>query len=101
MENEWKETVLWTRLKKCDKSDSPEVRTLLMSWMPQIEKVLASGGTSPTDFTLHDAQHSWRVAQRMAEIMPATTLTELGPYDLAFLLLSAFLHDIGMTPEQR
>ena len=33
--------------------------------MPSIQTVLASGGTSPKDFTLHDEGHSFRVAERM------------------------------------
>ena len=53
--------------------------------MPQIEAILAHGGTSPTDFTFHDAGHAFRVAQRMAEITPPQTLDGLCPYELAFL----------------
>jgi len=69
--------------------------------MPQIEKILAVGGTAPLDFTLHDAGHSFRVAERMSQIIPSDVLPELSVYELALLLLSAYLHDIGMTPERR
>jgi len=69
--------------------------------MPRVETVLAKGGTSPIDFTLHDADHSYRVAQRMAELIPSDVLQKLTSYELALLLLAAYLHDIGMTPEQR
>ena len=37
----------------------------------------------------------------MAEIIPDDVLPQLSTYELALLLLSAYLHDIGMTPEQR
>jgi hypothetical protein len=37
----------------------------------------------------------------MAELMPPDVLQNLTPYELALLLLSAYLHDIGMTPEQK
>ena len=97
----WDESVLWQTLANCKKHDAHEVVTLLENWMPEIERILASGGTFPKDFTLHDDQHASRVAQRMAEIMPEETLSALSPYELAFLLLSAYLHDIGMTPEYR
>jgi len=67
---------------------------------PDIERVLSSAGTSPLDFTLHDAEHSFRVAEWMAKIVPGDVLEKLSGYELALLLLSAYLHDIGMTPEQ-
>jgi hypothetical protein len=69
--------------------------------MPNIEAVLDKGGTAATDFTLHDAGHSFRVAQKMAEIMPSDVLQKLSTFELALLLLAAYVHDIGMTPEQR
>ena len=69
--------------------------------MPDIEKVLAVGGTSPLDFTLHDAGHALRVATRMSQIMPKGLVANLSVYELALLLLAAYLHDIGMTPERR
>lgn len=53
------------------------------------------------DFTLHDAEHSFRVAQRMTELIPPDVLPKLQAYELSLLLLSAYLHDIGMTPERK
>jgi hypothetical protein len=37
----------------------------------------------------------------MAEIIPTDVLTKLSSYELALLLFSAYLHDIGMTPARR
>ncbi|MBE0625786.1 MAG: ATP-binding protein [Burkholderiales bacterium] len=95
----WDNTVLWKKLSDCTEHDASEVATALKTWMPQIEAVLKRGGTSPLDFTLHDEGHAYRVAERMAQIMPPATLDGLSPYEIGFLLLSAYLHDIGMTPE--
>ncbi|MBS1663642.1 MAG: ATP-binding protein [Bacteroidetes bacterium] len=67
--------------------------------MPAIEQILNKGGTTPKDFTLHDAEHSFRVAERMWELMPEKTKSILSDYDLTLLLLSAYLHDIGMSPD--
>jgi hypothetical protein len=64
------------------------------------ERILVSGGTSPTDFTLHDAEHAFRVAERMVDITPPDVFETLSLYELALLLQSAYLHDIGMTPQQ-
>lgn len=69
--------------------------------MPVIQGVLAQGGTSALDFTLHDSGHAFRVAQRMEQVIPIDVLPRLSSYELALLLLSAYLHDIGMTPERR
>jgi Histidine kinase-, DNA gyrase B-, and HSP90-like ATPase len=60
--------------------------------------VLSKGGTAPIDFTLHDEEHAFRVAQRIFELMPDTVAQKLGSFELCLLLLSAYLHDIGMTP---
>ena len=97
----WEETKLWAAL-GIQKGDTAEgVRTFLKQTMPGIETVLRAGGTSPLDFTLHDSEHSFRVAERMVEIVPADVLENLCDYELALLLLSAYLHDIGMTPERK
>lgn len=97
----WKTSVLWKSLEQKEDSDTASVRHVLEGWVPKIERVLVSGGTAPTDFTLHDAGHAFRVAQRMAEVVPEGVLAKLSCYEVALLLLSAYLHDIGMTPEQR
>jgi hypothetical protein len=97
----WKQTKIWSDLLKKQTSEADTVRAILESCMPNIERVLAFGGTSPLDFTLHDAGHAFRVAKRMADIIPGDVLPELSTYELALLLLSAYLHDVGMTPEQR
>ena len=97
----WKTTTIWQELSRKETAEADSVRAMLETCMPNIEKILASGGTSPLDFTLHDSGHAFRVAQRMAEIIPDDVLPQLSTYELALLLLSAYLHDIGMTPEQR
>jgi hypothetical protein len=96
----WHETSLWEELESRYGLDSDSIRVALKQCMPEIQAVLMQGGTASTDFTLHDAGHGFRVAQRMAQIIPSDVLPELTTYELALLLLSAYLHDIGMTPER-
>ncbi|MEI2769698.1 MAG: hypothetical protein ABTR54_09465 [Candidatus Competibacter sp.] len=102
---DWKETRLYqqiqARASASEKQDSVCVaaQQALDLVMPDIQAVLQQGGTAATDFTLHDAQHGFRVAERMAEIADGL-LGSLSGYELALLLLSAYLHDIGMTPEK-
>jgi hypothetical protein len=95
----WTETRLWNQLTSSSSPERPRIEGLLQQWMPEIERIL-NAGTSPLDFTLHDAEHSFRVAEWMAKIVPDDVLPQLSAYELALFLLSAYLHDIGMTPEQ-
>ena len=97
----WNHTKLFKKLQESIKPDKANVVRFLENWMPQIQTILHSSGTSPKDFTLHDAGHAFRVAERMSEIIPCETQECMSPYDLAFLIMSAYLHDIGMCPEQK
>lgn len=95
---DWKESRLWAELQVGDDSDGTATAALLAHSMPDVQAVLAQGGTAETDFTLHDSGHAYRVAQRMVDIIPAKTLSSLSCYEKALLLMSAYLHDVGMTP---
>jgi len=97
----WNGTQIWERLSKIRNPEAERVKAFLseQTCMDKISKILDKGATSPKDFTLHDADHSFRVAERMWEIIPPNTKKLLSEYELALLLLSAYLHDIGMTPE--
>jgi hypothetical protein len=97
----WDQTELWRLLSKHKGEEADQVRTTLKVNLPTISQVLSSGATGAKDFTLHDEGHGRRVAERMPELVPASVLSKLSPYELAFLLLSAYLHDIGMVPTQR
>ncbi|HEX5717025.1 MAG TPA: hypothetical protein VF179_12750 [Thermoanaerobaculia bacterium] len=97
---DWKETRLWKQIEFHRGSECNQIRALLELRMPMVQRILASGVTSSTDFTLHDAGHSFRVAEQMCEIISPEVLESLSEYELALLLLSAYLHDIGMTPQQ-
>ena len=68
--NEWQDTEIWTSLTANPDEHAESVKAALELKMPDIERVLRAGGTALTAFTLHDADHSFRVAQRMAEIIP-------------------------------
>ena len=94
----WNECALWKILSDRDDVHARECRTTLERVMPKIEAVLKSGGTSPKDFTLHDEGHSYRVAERMRAITGDVTEI-LSSFELTLLIMSAYLHDIGMTPE--
>ena len=94
----WTDSALWQEIKR-HAADGHPARQLLEQVMLQVERVLLSGGSSPKDFTLHDAGHGFRVAKWMVELVPQESLQGTSPAELALLLLSAYLHDVGMTPE--
>src|SRR5690349_9038196 len=93
----WTTTKIYAALTDKKTSDSQSMLNLLArpSVMPVIEKILDLGGTTPKDFTLHDSEHSFRVAERMWQLIPEETKAILSAYELGMLLLSAYLHDIG------
>jgi hypothetical protein len=95
---DWKVSQLWNALSVHSSPERNAVLGTLQQCMPDIQRILSQGGTAPSDFTLHDPGHSFRVAERMLWLIPATTKDILSIYELALLLLAAYLHDIGMTP---
>lgn len=101
---EWKSTWLWKtiakRAKEKGNAHATEFLPTLELWMRHLDTVLAKGGTSPGDFTLHDADHALRVADRMEQLLTDSIRRNLSDYELALLLLAAYGHDIGMTPER-
>lgn len=97
--NNWMTTKLWRLLE--DRAGSAEnVRHYARAWLVDVELLLAKAATVSLDFTLHDDDHSFRVAERMHELISEETLTRLSDYELALLLMSAYLHDIGMNPRR-
>jgi hypothetical protein len=96
--HKWQETRLWGELSNRSEEPAERVARAVANVLPNVEVTLASGDSAPGSFTLHDADHSWRVAERIYELAGAEVIAAVGPYDLGLLLLSAYLHDIGMTP---
>jgi hypothetical protein len=94
---DWTTTALWVRLKALGEG-AEATRHYVKTWLDDVQTLLAKAGSSPLNFTLHDDGHSFRVAERMVELIPDNTLARLSDPELALLLLSAYLHDIGMNP---
>lgn len=49
------------------------------------------------EYTLHESTHSLNVLKTMGRIIPKETLEQMNELELTILILSAFLHDIGMV----
>jgi hypothetical protein len=95
----WESARLWKELDSREEEPAPKLRLFLESTLPDVETVLNKGGTAPWNFTLHDGDHSWRVAEWMAELAGDDLMREMSSDELGLLLCSAYLHDIGMTPQ--
>lgn len=53
------------------------------------------------EYTLHEKTHSLKVLKIMDRIIPKQTLGQMNELELTILILSAFLHDIGMVVARR
>jgi molecular chaperone HtpG len=53
------------------------------------------------EFTLHDGDHLFRVLNLMEKLIPEQTIKNLSSPELMLLVLSAFFHDIGMSPDEK
>lgn len=53
------------------------------------------------EFTLHDGDHLFRVLNLMEKLLTEQTIKNLSSPELMLLILSAFFHDIGMSPDER
>jgi len=52
------------------------------------------------EYTLHDSEHLFRVLGLMERIIPYQQLEKLSIPELMLLILSAFFHDLGMSPDE-
>jgi len=66
------------------------------------DTLLLIQNTFPT-YTLHNATHSFNVCNLMADLLGDDGMSKLTGLEAAFLVLSAFYHDIGMVyePEEK
>lgn len=97
------ETELFKLLKKQESRDgleaaeiSSRVSAVAMEVWPLLQQVCRSFPL----YTLHDPEHSFRVAENMARMIPKRTLTRLNSVELSVLLYAAYLHDVGMAASQ-
>jgi len=53
------------------------------------------------EYTLHDGDHLFRVLSLMERLLSDEQLNALNVPELMLLIISAFFHDIGMSPDER
>jgi len=97
------ETQLFKLMKKREAKDgfeASEISSQVAQIVAEIWPVLQQVCRSFPQYTLHDPDHSFRVAQNMARLIPESTLADLNSIELSILLYAAYLHDIGMASSQ-
>jgi uncharacterized protein YeaO (DUF488 family) len=52
------------------------------------------------EFTLHDIEHFFNMLYIIGKLIPKESLKKLSIPDLMMIIICAFLHDIGMCPEE-
>jgi len=85
---------------KCIEKDS-EVLTLIDSAVSYAFQRTKSIIKHMGEFTLHDGDHLFRVLNLMEKLLSEKTIKNLSSPELMLLILSAFFHDIGMSPDEK
>lgn len=94
-------SIIYNTLKdKCKDKDS-EVITLIDSAVSYAVQRTKSIIRHMGEFTLHDSDHLFRVLHLMEKILPEHIIKNLTSPELMLLILSAFFHDIGMSPDEK
>lgn len=97
------ETELFKLLKKQEVRDgfeAAEVSSRVSAVVQEVWPLLQQVSRSFPLYTLHDPEHSFRVAESMVKMVPKRTLIQLNSIELSVLLYAAYLHDIGMAASQ-
>lgn len=95
-------TTIYRYLKeKCEKDCQHEVLALVSEVCVFAVMRLKIVIKNMPEFTLHDETHIFNMLTILGKIIPISTLEKLSIPDLLMLVLSVFLHDIGMAPEEK
>ena len=86
---------------KCESLGQHDVLTLVSEVWSFATLRLKTVIKNMPEFTLHDETHITNMLRIMEKLIPATSIENLSIPDLLMLLLSVFLHDIGMAPEEK
>src|SRR5690349_8564784 len=94
------ESKLFERLvsrERTDGFDASQVSACVNAVVTEAWPILQQVSRSFPLYTLHDPEHSFRVAENMYRIIPPATFDTLNSVELSILLYSAYFHDIGMA----
>jgi molecular chaperone HtpG len=93
-----KNSVLYKAL--LEKDTDEKLSSIVIKTVEYVSPLLHKIPEHMPEFTLHDPSHSAKVVEIMAKIIPTKVIAQLNSIEVALLILSAYLHDIGMTCER-
>lgn len=93
---------IWRTLKaRCEKTGDYDtlalVKKVAVYSIEKLKVVIKYMG----NFTLHDEVHIFNMLNIIDDLLPENILNELTVPDLMLILLSVFLHDVGMCPTEK
>lgn len=94
-------SIIYDTLKEKCKDKDTEVMTLVESVVSYVFQCTKTIIKHMGEFTLHDSDHLFRVLYIMEKLLPEHVIKNLSSPELMLLILSAFLHDIGMAPDEK
>jgi hypothetical protein len=99
MSSSWEETKLWAAI--CQRTDASDaaVAAATSKAMTLLHTVVASADDPEGALTWHDPSHALQVAELISEIVSDEGLERLAAHELSLLLLGAYAHDVGQTPQ--
>jgi hypothetical protein len=74
-----------------------ELQGIVARVVKDAEALLPRYSETHPEYTLHDSAHSVKVIELMGLIIPKDTLEKLNSLELAMLIRTAYVHDIGMV----
>ncbi|MGB5988754.1 MAG: ATP-binding protein [Marinifilaceae bacterium] len=94
-----KETLLYKTLREKEINNNGEnvLVTKVLEIVTHVAPLLERVPENMPEYTLHDPNHSAKVVENMGKFIPSETLNNLNSIELTLLILSGYLHDIGMT----
>lgn len=90
-----KESQLYIALS--EKHDSDKILPIVEKIVEFVSPLLQRIPEHMPEFTLHDPNHSVKIIEIISKITPKEVIDNLNSIELSLLILSAYLHDIGMT----
>lgn len=90
-----KKSILYKTL--VEKDNDGKLSSLVLKVAEYVSPLLSKIPENMPEYTLHDPAHSAKIIEIMAKIIPAPVISGLNSIEIALLILSAYLHDIGMT----
>lgn len=102
LENQLNKSLIYQQLKdNCERNNQYEVLTLVAKVGTFAVERLKTVIKNMPEFTLHDETHIFNMLTIIGKLIPQENLRKLSTPDLFMLIVSVFLHDIGMAPDEK